>query len=576
MTRRQPRQNETESDTSPTPPPAVAPLVETQPETRTHVDPPAPESIVPEGGTKAEAGDTKTPVPRTSQIPNPRSPIPPLAVAPFDTTKAKEYQAAWAKYRNVPAEITNAIGMKFVLIPPGEFMMGSPNEVIEEELKTPGIEGWYRDSMAGEGPQHRVRITKPFYLGMYVVTQEEYQQVMGNNPSEFRAGGKFRGRVNGQDTKRFPVEHVRWDDAVEFCRRLSELPVERATKRQYGLPTEAQWEYACRVGSRGRFCCSSDRGDIPKEAAERDLSNYGWFNNNSGGRTHAAGERPANAWGLYDMHGNVWEWCQDCYDAGYYSRSPMDDPTGPPAGRGHVTRGGSWFDPPERCRSACRFNRWPWLGDCFFNLGFRVSLVLTPNKGDGAENAPPPDTKADNGGEENSQEVKPSKGDNKAKAVIGGIFQVSMREQKSNKAITRFWNFHPDNSVSDKYNRIATWTAKGHQIHIEFSDKSLHPLVILRKGNGAFAGTYKYQNRETWSYELQLIFIVAVWQHQAAGDQPRNVAFWSNGHLESPDGNATWEINGSNLKLHWPPWTDNCTISPDGQSTRERTRGEEM
>ncbi len=120
--------------------------------------------------------------------------------------------------------------MKLVLIPPGEFIMGSPKEVIEEELKTPGIEGWYKDRLPGEGPQHRVRITKPFYFGLYVVTQEEYQRVMGINPSEFSATGKSRDKVAGQETKQFPVEQVSWDDAVEFCRKLSEMPQERAAR----------------------------------------------------------------------------------------------------------------------------------------------------------------------------------------------------------------------------------------------------------------------------------------------------------------------------------------------------------
>ena len=159
-------------------------------------------------------------------------------------------QEAWAKYLSVPVEITNSIGMKLVLIPPGEFEMGSPKELIEEELKAHGDDQWYKDHLPGEGPQHRVRITKPFYLGATDVTQEEYQRVMGNNPSEFSATGNGKDKVAGQDTKRFPVEKVSWDDAVEFCRRLSEMPEEKAAGRTYRLPSEAQWEYACRAGAR--------------------------------------------------------------------------------------------------------------------------------------------------------------------------------------------------------------------------------------------------------------------------------------------------------------------------------------
>ena len=150
------------------------------------------------------------------------------------------HQARWAKYLGVPVVQTNSIGMKLVLIPPGEFMMGSPKELIEEELRLHGDDDWYRDHLQDEVPQHRVRITKPFWLVATDVTQKEYQRVMGSNPSKFQGDPKM------------PVEQVSWDDAAEFCRRLSGLPGEKAAKSRYGLPTEGQWEYACRAGSKGR------------------------------------------------------------------------------------------------------------------------------------------------------------------------------------------------------------------------------------------------------------------------------------------------------------------------------------
>ena len=152
---------------------------------------------------------------------------PPPVLAPFDEKMATRYQNLWSQHLHAPVVQTNSIGMKLVLIPPGEFMMGSPKELIEEELKTVGED--YRDHLPGEGPQHRVRITKPFYFGVYLVTQEEYQRVMGNNPSEFSATGKYKDRVAGQDTKRFPVENVPWDDAAEFCRKLTETPEEKSS-----------------------------------------------------------------------------------------------------------------------------------------------------------------------------------------------------------------------------------------------------------------------------------------------------------------------------------------------------------
>ena len=197
-----------------------------------------------------------------------------------------------------------------------------------------------------------MRITKPYWLGATDVTQEEYQRVMGSNPS------KFPG-----DPKR-PVEQVSWDDAVEFCRRLSELPGEKAAKRRYGLPTEAQWEYACRAGTTTRWYSGDD---------EAGLVAVAWFNTNAGGQTHPVGQKPANAWGLYDMHGNVWEWCQDWYDKDYYANSPMDDPSGPLGGSVRVVRGGSWYGPAKGCRSACRHGI--GSGERHHCVGLRVSLV---------------------------------------------------------------------------------------------------------------------------------------------------------------------------------------------------------
>ncbi|MGA2621645.1 MAG: SUMF1/EgtB/PvdO family nonheme iron enzyme, partial [Thermoguttaceae bacterium] len=295
-----------------------------------------------------------------------------LAVAPFDATQARKHQEAWAKYLGVPVETTNAIGMKLVLIPPGEFEMGSPKELIDEELKT--ADGWYKDHLPGEGPRHRVRITQPFYLGAYDVTQGEYERVMGTNPSEFSATGKGKDKVAGQDTTRFPVECVTWDEAVEFCRKLSERAEEKAAGRRYRLPSEAQWEYACRAGSSGRYGFSSGRSGVPKEYEEHELFGYGWFNGNSDGMPHAAGLKRPSAWGLYDMHGNVWQWCQDWYDKDYYTNTPTDDPAGPSGGSDRVGRGGSWINPARNCRSALRNDFEP--GDRRGDLGFRVSRVL--------------------------------------------------------------------------------------------------------------------------------------------------------------------------------------------------------
>ncbi len=298
---------------------------------------------------------------------------PPLAVAPFDEKTAQQRQASWARYLHVRVVQTNSIDMKFVLIPPGEFMMGSPKELIEEELKTHADEQWWTDHLPGEGPRHLVRITKPYWLGATDVTQEEYQRIMGANPSGFSATGQYSDAVAGQGTKRFPVEHVSWDEAVEFCRKLSELPEENAAARTYRLPSEAQWEYACRAGNAGPWCFSAQPNPLPVAVEQKLLGEYAWFNGNAGGMTHPVSCKQPSAWGLYDMYGNVWQWCADCYDTEYYAISLADDPVGPPSGSFRVLRGGSWFNEACYCRSANRGRTSPGYRDVI--LGFRVCLI---------------------------------------------------------------------------------------------------------------------------------------------------------------------------------------------------------
>jgi formylglycine-generating enzyme required for sulfatase activity len=301
---------------------------------------------------------------------------PPPAVAPFDPKKAKEHQEGWAKQLGAAVELSNSIGMKLALVPPGEFEMGSPQELIDEALKAPDIEEWVKPYLSAEGPRHHVRITRPFYLGVYEVTQEEFQRVMGSNPSAFCATGSRSDKVADQDTKPFPVESVTWNQAVEFCQRLSNRPEERAARRWYRLPSEAQWEYACRAGNPGRHSFSSTGGKISGEDEQRALLAYAWVADNSGGRTHAVGGKRANAWGLYDMDGNVSEWCHDGWYKDYFASSPVDDPPGPPLGwyATYTLRGGAWTFSAKHCRTAGRGGFYP-AGRGGDSLGFRVSLV---------------------------------------------------------------------------------------------------------------------------------------------------------------------------------------------------------
>jgi formylglycine-generating enzyme required for sulfatase activity len=221
--------------------------------------------------------------------------------------------------------MTNSVGMKLVWVPAGEFMMGSPMSEAQRH--------------STEGPQHRVRISKGFWMGAYEVTQQEYLAVTGNNPSIFD----------------LPVESVSWEDAQGFCRRLSQKD-----GRTYRLPTEAEWEYACRGGTTGPYA--------------GDLEAMAWHRENSGDRTHRVGQKRPNAFGLYDMHGNVFEWCQD-WD-GDYASNPEVDPQGPAGGTDRVLRGGSWGTDRRLCRSAGRVSCTP--DGRSSDVGFRVVCVSAP------------------------------------------------------------------------------------------------------------------------------------------------------------------------------------------------------
>jgi len=296
-----------------------------------------------------ETGGVATPV-----VPH-ASGAPPLAVAPFDANQAKQHQQTWADHLGVPVEMTNSIGMKLVLIPPGEFTMGSPQEEIDRLLSDAGKQKLPKlviDWLPAETPQHRVCITRAFYLGVCEVTQAQYERVMDSNPSGFKESGLDA-----------PVEMVSWEDAAGFCRRLSGLDEETAA--EYRLPTEAEWEYACRGGTTTLYCFGDD---------EATLGEFAWYVNNSGDTTHPVGEKRPNVWGLYDMNGNVWEWCQDWFDSGYYKDSPRDDPGGPTTGSHRVRRGGSWYVAPRFCRSAGRGRLAPDYRRNY--LGFRVFVPV--------------------------------------------------------------------------------------------------------------------------------------------------------------------------------------------------------
>lgn len=245
--------------------------------------------------------------------------------------KAEEELAGGKRLcKSLPGTYTNSIGMEFVLVPPGVFLMGSPDSD--------------KDAREDEQPQHLVTISQPLYLGRYPVTQAQWQAVMGENPSHFTGDN-------------LPVERVGWEDAQAFIRKLNA----QEGHVRYRLPSEAEWEYACRAGSRTRYCSGDDAGL---------LGPYAWYGENSGGKTHPVGLLQPNAWGLHDMHGNVWEWVQDWY--GDYPAGAELDPEGPSSGASRVLRGGSWDDSASYCRTADRDFDSPDSRDN--DVGFRLAL----------------------------------------------------------------------------------------------------------------------------------------------------------------------------------------------------------
>jgi uncharacterized protein (TIGR02996 family) len=245
---------------------------------------------------------------------------------------------------------TNSLGMLFALVPPGTFWMGSPPE--EEDRRE-------------DEPQHLVRITRPFYMGVHPVTQEQYGRVMDSHVNFFSAAGRGADRVVGLDTSSFPADSISCRRAEEFCVRLAALPAEGEKGWSYRLPTEAEWEYAARADA------STGVPFHVGPTLEVSQANISWHPEGLA-RTCRVGSYVPNALGLFDLHGNVWEWCSDWFDEGYYGVSPVDDPQGPPESNRKVERGGSWG-----CMAVdCRIARRTWSGMEFAGngLGFRVVL----------------------------------------------------------------------------------------------------------------------------------------------------------------------------------------------------------
>lgn len=304
---------------------------------------------------------------------------PPRAIAPFDAAAAQAHQNAWAKHLDTTVEMTNSLGLKLVLIPPGEFLMGSTPARVQQGLAeaTEYKIGADRRYVPSEGPQHRVVLTRPFRLSATEITVGQFRRFLETSgyktETERLGGGNTHRRTSLTEyvhdpalsyanpgypvTDDSPATQVTWNDAVAFCDWLG-----REERAKYRLPTEAEWEFACRAGTTSDYSC----GDDPAQ-----LGDFAWYGKNTSGRSEKVGTKRPNPFGLFDMHGNTREWCADWYDKAWYKHSPAEDPTGPETGTGRVLRGGKWLNKPPYLRSAFRFDMWPTYRSQYF--GFRVA-----------------------------------------------------------------------------------------------------------------------------------------------------------------------------------------------------------
>jgi formylglycine-generating enzyme required for sulfatase activity len=300
--------------------------------------------------------------------------------------------------KKLAVDLGGGVKMELVLIPAGEFKMGSAESAEATAAffnKTYGEDLLTADFFKEEHPQHRVRITKPFYLGTYHVTRGQFRQFVattayktdaekgekrgawGWDPEkkEFGFNEKYSWQNAGfEQTDHHPVVNVSWNDAVAFCKWLN-----KKEGKTYRLPAEAEWEYACRAGTTTRYYSGDDPetlakvGNVADAVAKAKFPDWKYTIKANDGYlfTAPAGNFEPNAFGLYDMHGNAWQWCADWYGADYYAASPADNPTGPDSGNDRVLRGGSWGNWPNCARSTERNAGTPNYRT--FNSGFRVA-----------------------------------------------------------------------------------------------------------------------------------------------------------------------------------------------------------
>lgn len=334
-----------------------------------------------------------TPAPAMKRV----GPTPPAAMAPFETQQTKSHQAAWASHLDTTVETINSVGMSMILIPPGEFLMGSTDAQVQAEGGgSASPEAKKNNRGDAEQPQHRVTITKPFRIGATEVTIGQFKKFAASTGFETKTQiAKDSAKQTPSAAKQpppanflnpsypvaddFPVSVVSWDDATSFCKWLSET--EQTT---YRLPTEAEWEYACRAGTVSSYSFGDGVALLPQ---------HGWYQGNSRAKAHPVAAKLPNPFGLYDMHGNVYEWCQDWHDPKAYEKSPPNDPLGPSVGSSRVLRGGNWYNLAHNAESSYRARLAP--SERHDVVGFRcVQVIETSVEADRspqASNPPAPD-----------------------------------------------------------------------------------------------------------------------------------------------------------------------------------------
>ena len=372
-------------------------------------------------------------------IPEPSFQGPPTpAIAPFSSAQAKRHQQRWAKHLGVPVETTNSIGMKLVLIPPGEFDMGSSQEEIDQLRRqvAEGVHPSYMERILTEAPRHHVRITKPFYLGSYELRVGQFRKFV--DATGYKTDGEKDGKggwgpdpATGTWGKRpdctwqnpgfsqsdeHPVVNVSWNDAVALCRWLAEKE-----RKPYRLPREAEWEYACRAGTTTRFFFGDEAGE---------LGQYAWYDKNSGRTAHPVGQKRPNPWGLFDIHGNACEWCEDWRGSKYYATSPAEDPTGPDSGWARVIRDGSYNGTRDYPRPAHRYAEKPDGRNVL--IGLRVACELPASQA-GAMSLTPGPAKAEHSAvrDPSGEDAEPpSQGPLRAAVAPFGEAQAKRHQQR--------------------------------------------------------------------------------------------------------------------------------------------------